>query len=131
MYNLVWSEYPNFDRDELKCKVTGECDMHPAMMEVLQDIRTLMAQPIFISSGFRSVRHPVEQEKEHPGEHTLGMAADIICHGSRALEIINLARQMNIRRIGVHQKGNVNGRFVHLGIADRYNLRFPVAIWTY
>lgn len=131
MLMLDWNNYPNFSRDELKCKATGECDMHPEMMDILQQIRNELAQPIFISSGYRSVRHPVEQEKDKPGEHTLGMAVDILCHGPKALKIIKLAQDRNIKRIGVHQKGNPNSRFVHIGIADRYKLDFPAAIWTY
>lgn len=128
---MEWSNYPNFSFNELKCKYTGECNMHPDMMEVLQSIRSEHGKPIFISSGFRSVKHPVEQEKSKPGEHTLGMAADILCHGDKALEIIRLAQKYNVKRIGIHQKGNANSRFIHLGIADRFNLSFPVAIWTY
>jgi uncharacterized protein YcbK (DUF882 family) len=131
MTALNWANYPNFTREELQCKYTKECDMQPDMMEILQKIRDTIEKPIFISSGFRSVKHPVEQEKAKPGEHTFGMAVDIICHGARALEIIWLAQSYGVKRIGVHQKGNPNGRFVHIGIADRYKLDFPVAIWTY
>jgi len=105
--------------------------MHPDLMDILQSMRTELAKPIFISSGFRSVKHPVEQDKDKPGEHTLGMAVDIICYGARALELIKMAQARNVRRIGVHQKGNPKGRFIHLGIADRFTLEFPVAIWTY
>lgn len=105
--------------------------MHPLMMDLLQSIRTEYARPIFISSGFRSIRHPVEQEKEKPGEHTMGMAVDILCHGDNALKILKLAVDRGIRRIGLHQKGNANARFMHLGIADKFDLSFPVAIWTY
>ena len=101
------------------------------MMELLQSIRTEYNRPIFISSGFRSVKHPVEQEKDKPGEHTYGMAVDILCHGDNAVKLMKLALDRDIKRIGVHQKGNANGRFIHLGIADKFNLAFPVAIWTY
>lgn len=126
-----WSKYPNFKESEFKCKYTGECNMHPLMMEILQSIRTEYARPIFISSGFRSVKHPVEQEKDKPGEHTFGMAVDILCHGDNAVKLMKLALDRDIKRIGVHQKGNANGRFIHLGIADKFILAFPVAIWTY
>ncbi|HEO1391259.1 D-Ala-D-Ala carboxypeptidase family metallohydrolase [Legionella pneumophila] len=128
---MDWDKYPNFRRDELKCKHTGECNMHPEMMRILQDIRNELGRPIFISSGYRSVKHPVEQEKDKPGEHTYGMAVDILCHGERAIKIIDLAINHGIKRIGVHQKGNANGRFVHIGIADRFMLEFPQSIWTY
>ena len=131
MSTINWQDYPNFSENELKCKYTGECNMHPLMMELLQSIRTEYARPMFISSGFRSVKHPVEQEKDKPGEHTFGMAVDILCHGDNAVKIMKLALNRDIKRIGVHQKGNANGRFIHLGIADKFILAFPVAIWTY
>ncbi|HAT5918720.1 TPA: peptidase M15 [Legionella pneumophila] len=128
---MDWAKYPSFSRDELKCKHTGECNMHPDMMRILQSIRDELERPIFISSGYRSVKHPVEQEKDKPGEHTYGMAVDILCHGERAIKILELAINHGIRRIGVHQKGNANGRFIHIGIADRFMLEFPAALWTY
>lgn len=128
---IEWANYPNFKPIELACKHCGDEGITPEMMEIVQGIRNDMMQPIFISSGYRCVKHPVEQEKDTPGEHTYGMAVDIICHGEKALRIIKLAQERNIKRIGIHQKGNPNGRFVHIGIADRYNLAFPVAIWTY
>lgn len=128
---IDWSDYPNFKYDELKCKHTGECNMHPDMMHILQSIRDELEKPIFISSGFRSSRHPLEQEKNKPGEHVYGMAVDIICHGAMAFEIIRLALGRNVKRIGVHQKGRHGCRFVHLGIANRFSLEFPESIWTY
>ena len=131
MKEIDFNDYPNFTRDELKCKYTDECEMHPLTMSVLQGLRYGIAKPIFISSGYRSVKHPVEADKDKPGEHTMGMAVDIICSGSTAIELINLACELGIRRIGVHQKGSPDGRFIHIGVADKFDLSFPVAIWTY
>ena len=131
MSTINWANYPNFTPNEVACKHCGADGIRPEMMDVLQNIRTQMAKPIFLSSGYRCVKHPVEQEKDKPGEHTHGLAIDIICYGLRALQIIELAQHMGVKRIGVHQKGNPNGRFVHLGLADKFDLAFPVAIWTY
>lgn len=131
MSTIDWARYPNFTPKEFACKHCGAEGIRSELMEIVQGIRNEIKQPIFISSGFRCVKHPVEQEKDKPGEHTFGMAVDIICHGVRALEIIKLAQSYDVKRIGVHQKGNANGRFVHIGIADRYNLAFPAALWTY
>lgn len=128
---LNWADYPNFSRSELACKYTKECDMHPEMMKILQSIRDEYGKPIFLSSGFRSVKHPVEAEKDKPGEHTFGMAVDILCHGSVTIKLLELAINHGIRRIGLHQKGSFNGRFMHIGIADKFKLDFPAAIWTY
>lgn len=128
---INWANYPNFTAKELACKHCGAEGITAEIMDILQNIRTKLAQPVFISSGYRCVKHPVEQEKDKPGEHTYGMAVDIICHGARALQIIELAQHMGVKRIGVHQKGQASGRFVHIGVADKHNLAFPVALWTY
>lgn len=128
---MDWSLYPNFSQQELRCKHTKECNMHPDMMSILQSIRTVYGKPIFISSGFRSVKHPVEQMKEKPGEHTLGMAVDIICYHRAAIELLGIALQLGVRRIGVHQKGDERARYIHIGIADKLGLEYPPAIWTY
>lgn len=131
MLTINWADYPNFSPKELACKHCSAEGITPEIMDILQNIRYKIAQPVFISSGYRCVKHPVEQEKDKPGEHTYGMAIDIICHGARALQIIELAQHIGVKRIGVHQKGQTSGRFVHLGLADKFNLAFPVAIWTY
>ena len=129
--NINWSRYPNFSEREFACKHTGECKMHPMILDILQSIRHTYGKPMFISSGYRSPLHPIEAQKDKPGEHTLGMAVDILCYGGKAIKLLKLAHEHDIRRIGLHQKGNVNGRFIHIGIADKFNLAFPEAIWTY
>lgn len=131
MSNLDWNMYPNFSRDELQCKHTNECSMHPDFMKLLQLIRDELDQPIYIYSGFRSVKHPVEQKKNRPGEHTYGLAVDIGCSGKQALDILEIALNNDVRRIGVKQHGSHDGRFLHIGMADKFNLHFPAALWTY
>ena len=131
MLQIDWSHYPNFTPKELACKHCGADGMTSQMMDVLQYIRNKLAKPMFLSSGYRCPRHPVEQEKDKPGEHTKGMAVDILCHGINAIKIIDLALEIGTKRIGIHQKGNINGRFIHLGIADKFDLAYPEAIWTY
>jgi len=106
--------------------------MHPEMVSLLQTIRTLYGKPLFVSSGYRCPQHPVEAMKDKPGEHTHGMAADIICHGEVALQILRHALTLGVTRIGMNQKGRASSRFVHLGIADKYTAEFPKqSIWTY
>lgn len=128
---LNWDNYPNFKPRELACKHCGEEGIKPEIMAILQSIRTITGSPMFISSGYRCVKHPVEHMKEKKGEHTLGYAVDIICFGEQAIKIIELAIGLGVKRIGVHQKGATSGRFVHLGVADRFDLSFPRSIWTY
>ena len=122
----------NFSRDEWKCKHCDKCNVHPVLIELVQEIRDRLERPLFISSGYRCSAHPVEAMKEKgPGEHTTGMAVDIIAYGQTALFIIAMAQQLGCRRIGLHQRGRVSGRFIHLGIADKTMAEYPVALWTY
>ena len=104
--------------------------MQPAFMGQLQKIRTIYGKPMIISSGYRSVTHSKERIKDHAGEHTLGLAADILISGADALVLIKIALNEGIRRIGISQKGDMRSRFIHLGISDRFGL-FPAAIWSY
>lgn len=121
----------NFSRGEWACSHCGACNVHSELIDIVQSIRTRLNKPMFISSGYRCEDHHVEKSKINPGEHSLGMAVDIICHGSQALFILEQAQSLGVKRIGVSQKGIVSSRFIHLGIADRFTNRFKNAIWTY
>jgi len=127
---VEWDKYPNFSEGEFICGDTDECCMQPAFIEVLQKIRQIYGRPMIISSGYRSIIHPKERHKSKAGEHSLGLAADILCHGVDALALIHIAQDMLVKRIGVSQKGDLNSRYVHLGIGNRFGL-FSEAIWSY
>lgn len=122
----------NFTRQELACTCCGDCKIHPEMIAILQSIRNFYGKPLFVSSGYRCPKHPVEVMKDKPGEHAHGMAVDIICHGALALEIMRNAQALGVTRIGINQKGRASSRFIHLGIADDFLAEFPKnSIWTY
>lgn len=104
--------------------------MQPAFLAVLQEIRTLYKRPMIISSGYRSVTHSKEIGKTYLGEHVLGLAADILCSRTDALDLVKLAMAHDIRRIGINQKGGHGSRYIHLGITNRFGL-LPEGIWTY
>lgn len=122
----------NFTEQELACSCCGKLKMHPDMIELLQAIRDKYAKPMFISSAYRCRNHPVEVAKETTGEHTFGTAVDIICHGSAAIDLLKIALDLGVTRIGLNQKGRANGRFIHIGIGDKFSLKFPhKTLWTY
>jgi len=125
-----WGLYPHFTRDEMKCHFTGQCFMTHKMMKTLEDIRQHTG-PMVISSGYRDVSNPVERSKSKPGEHTFGMAADVLIHGIDSLKLINVAMVYGVKRLGLNQKGDMTQRFIHLGVGDQDNGRFPAGIWTY
>lgn len=108
-----WSLYPNFSRAEFACRHTGQCAMQPAFLARLQALRTAYGRPMRVTSGYRHPTHPVEAGKRSraPGEHTLGMAADIACaSGAERYELVRLALEHGFTRIGI-----ASG-FVHLGL---------------
>lgn len=128
---IDWSLYPNFSEQELSCSHCGACNIHPDTVQLLQDMRDLYRRAIYISSGYRCPKHPVEAMKDKAGEHTYGYAADIICYTESALTLIKIAQDLGVDRIGLHQKGRASGRYMHVGIGDKYDNRFARSVWTY
>jgi uncharacterized protein YcbK (DUF882 family) len=103
--------------------------MDQKLMSALDDIRQALGKPIIISSGYRCPNHPIEAKKSKPGAHATGKAADLAVQGEDAVNVMMAALFMEIKRIGVQQKGS--GRFIHLDIADHED-GFPTpAIWSY
>lgn len=123
---MIW-DYENFTLEEMRCKHTGMDGMQPKFMEMLQRCRALYGRPMIVTSAYRHSTHPIEARKDIPGEHSMGMAADISVSGRDALELIESAIYVGFPRIGLHQKGERGGRFVHLGAS--YDL--PAGVWTY
>lgn len=120
-----WTKYPNFTKAEFDCKATGENNMQHEFMEKLQRIRQVYGKSMTVTSGFRSVKHPVEAKKTHSnGEHTQGMCADIYCdNGADRYKLISFALANGITRIGVAKN------FLHLGIGG--NGLSNNVIWEY
>jgi uncharacterized protein YcbK (DUF882 family) len=110
-----WTKYPNFTKAEFDCKATGENNMQHEFMEKLQAIRKDLGQGMAVTSGFRSVKHPIEARKTHSnGEHTQGFCADIACTtGADRFILIQLALKHGITRIGVAKT------FLHFGIGGK------------
>ncbi len=105
MAELDWSRWPDFSRAELACKQTGECAMLPGFMDRLQQLRTALAVPLMINSGYRDRTHPKEAEKiaagKEPGTHAMGRAVDIACDGRLFYRINALAAGLGFTGIGV------------------------------
>lgn len=123
---MNWDKYPNFSKKEFDCKHTGENEMRPEFLEKLQELRDLMGKPFIITSGFRSVKHPVEAKKSRGGEHTYGLAADISGDRLFLLELISTAYLVGFTRIGI----SLSQGFVHLGWGDKV-AHFPATPWDY
>ena len=110
-----WTKYTNFKKAEFDFKHTVENNMQHDFMEKLQAIRVEFGKSMTITSGFRSVKHPIEARKSHSnGEHTQGFCADVACdNGADRFRLVQLALKHGITRIGIAKT------FLHLGIGGQ------------
>lgn len=120
----------NFSVEEMKCSHCGACEMREEFMSMLQLLRNHYGKPMFISSGYRCPSHPIEAMKDKPGEHSEGLAADIICYTENAISLLQHALNLGVTRIGIQQKGRASSRYIHLGLGDKFS-HYPSSIWTY
>lgn len=106
--------------------------MRPEALEIFQQIRDIYRRPMIVTSGYRDKTHPIEAEKAEPGEHYYGLAADFKVYGVHAMELVNIAYNLGIRRIGQGQRYDwpLEARFIHLGIGDQY-AGFSKGTWSY
>lgn len=128
---IDWKKYPNFTEAEFKCREFGTCLMQEPFILLLQTIRDKFDKPMIITSGFRSPEHSRERNKPTRGEHTTGLCADIGIHGLDAMELLGIALELKVSRIGINQKGDLKDRFIHLGIGDKFYTHLIPGIWTY
>lgn len=126
---MDWAKYPNFTREEFRCKHTGKCEMNEGFMRKLQDLREEAGFPFIITSGYRDITHPLESQKSKGGEHTIGKAADIAISRQQADKVLELSYKHGFTRRGVSQEGNY--RFLHLGTATKEDGFLENTIWSY
>lgn len=120
----------NFKESEFACKCgcNTPVDMDQIFMDRLNALRQLYKRPIKISSGYRCPKHNDRVSTTGlVGPHTTRKAADILCSGTDAYEIVKYAIQVGFPRIGVKQSGDFMSRFIHL---DTLTTNSPW-IWTY
>lgn len=134
MKNYVESS-KHFSRRELQCRHTGKCEMNPDFMKILESFRVFYGQKMIPSSAYRHHTHPVQQKKANPfgGDHPKGTGIDILCHGEEFFNLMEALMQfrkkypLHFNRIGIHQKGSYNQRFIHLGCVPLSEYK----VWTY
>jgi uncharacterized protein YcbK (DUF882 family) len=123
--NKIDSEYFTFD--ELKCKETGDYDIHPEFLRVLNMLRERCGFAFVITSGYRSPEHSIEAKKASPGAHALGVAVDIKANSQQRFTIMQEATALGVTRFGI------NKSFIHIDIGDWIlPERFPRrVVWAY
>ena len=72
----------NFDSSEFECKCgCGFDDVHPELVEVLQEMRDDIGEPITITSACRCPEHNANVGGSKRSQHLNGTAADIVVKG--------------------------------------------------
>lgn len=126
---IDWSKYPNFTREEFKCPHCERCYMSEHFMDRLQKTRTEYGRPMIVTSGYRCPEYNNQISSTGlDGPHTTGRAVDIHVYGNDAHRLLYHAFQNGFSGIGINQKGDRSGRFIHLDTLE--NPPRP-NVWSY
>jgi uncharacterized protein YcbK (DUF882 family) len=105
----------HFAREELICSCCGANEMNREFLRKLEELRLWYAQPMPLSSAYRCPKHNAEVSTTgRNGPHTTGRAVDVRVYGPDAFKLVKYAIHLGFTGIGLHQRGPVNLRFVHL-----------------
>ena len=120
-----------FTEEELACKGTDECDMHPEFMDKLIAVREDYNEPMIITSGYRHLAYndTIGGAKNSP--HLYGRAVDIKVAGGDALRLIKMALRHGMTGVGVKQRGDHDRRFIHLDDMPQSDTHPRPWIWSY
>ena len=120
-----------FTEEELACKGTDECDMHPEFMDKLIAVREDYNEPMIITSGYRHLAYndTIGGAKNSP--HLYGRAVDVKVAGGDALRLIGVALRHGMTGVGVKQRGDHNRRFIHLDDMPQSDTHPRPWMWSY
>jgi Peptidase M15 len=102
----------HFSKAELACQCCGELRIETALIDALEQLRTLANKEIVVHDGYRCPAHNQEVGGVSDSEHTRGMAADISVPGLSLQQMFLLALQVPTflnGGIGVY-----DGNFLHV-----------------
>jgi uncharacterized protein YcbK (DUF882 family) len=110
--------------DEFECKCgCGQNGVDINFLRKLNQARDLADTPFIISSGYRCSKHNEEIGGVPTSAHTKGLAADILCSGSRQRYFILKA----LLAVGFHRIG-IGEDFIHV---DDDTTKDKQVVWTY
>lgn len=73
----------DFSRAEFACQgescCGGSAPVHPELVAGLQELRGKVGAPLTLTSGFRCITHNAKVGGASDSQHTIGLAADVLC----------------------------------------------------
>jgi uncharacterized protein YcbK (DUF882 family) len=95
-------EYLYFKTSDFDCQETGENEMDPEFIRKVDELRSAVGRPLYVTSGYRSPNHSIEAKKAQPGTHAQGIACDIkVSGGAERRELVKQAFYLGFTGIGV------------------------------
>lgn len=95
-------EYLYFKTEDFDCQETGENKMDPEFIRKVDELRSAVGRPLYVTSGYRSPNHSIEAKKAQPGTHAQGIACDIkVSGGAERRELVKHAFYLGFTGIGV------------------------------
>jgi len=112
----------DFNQYEFRCSHCAKDGIDLQFVLKLQQLRDIIGKPIYISSGYRCAKHPIEMAKlkDSPrrttGTHVLGIASDIYCPDLPFSSFVRTIKECNLfTGIGVDKQRH----FVHVDTRNR------------
>jgi len=122
-------DYRYFPEKEMRCHHCGLWHMEHLFMCKLVNLRSALGFPLPVTSGFRCHTHDFDVGGS--GNHPLGHCADIKIYGYRAYKLISQACLLGFTGIGVHQRGPMETRYIHIDDLPEIKGRPRPWIWSY
>lgn len=104
----------HFLKAEFACHCCGELAVDPALIDALEQLRSLAGKPIVIHDGYRCPAHNQEVGGVTDSEHTRGLAADVEVPGINLQQLYELALQVPAFLAG--GIGVYDGGFLHVDV---------------
>lgn len=125
---MISSKY--FSHEELSCNC-GNCETRfsPITLQKLDALREAFGKPIILNSAYRCPEY--NNQIGATQAHASGHAVDVKVSGKDCLELLRLAIKQGFTGFGLKQKGDYNGRFLHLDDLHQDAGRPRPHIWTY
>ena len=116
---MVGDMTQNFSRSEFLCPCCGADHINLDLVTKLQQVRTMIARPVVITSGVRCAKHNAEVGGSPTSDHLTGHAVDIpVPEGWEAEAFARQCLKAGFLRAGYYNKRG----FVHATIARREGL---------
>ncbi len=117
---VKYFNYSEFDSPDVQG--SGQL-MDKTLLDMLDEIREIVGEPIIITSGFRTPAHNEAVGGKEQSSHLKGLAVDIaVRHSRMRFKLIDALLEVGVNRIGIADN------FVHIDIDPDKDKN---VIWTY